>query len=68
MHGLAWTFSEQMIASIIDDSRCGIGDVAFHTAPPIGGLSCLFTGWKDLQPLLNSDKVTNTYVGLKLKF
>ena len=33
-------FSEQVIASIIDDSRCGMSDVVFHTAPPIGGLSC----------------------------
>ena len=29
-----------MIASIIDDSRCGMSDVAFRTAPPFGGLSC----------------------------
>ena len=28
------------IASIIDDSRCGTSDVAFRTAPPVGGLSC----------------------------
>ena len=30
-----------MIASIIDDSHCWMSDVAFPTAPPIGGLSCL---------------------------
>ena len=29
-----------MIASIIDDGRCGMSDVAFHTASPTGGLSC----------------------------
>ena len=42
MHGHASTTAEQVIASIIDDSRCGISDVAFCTAPPIGGLSCLY--------------------------
>ena len=36
MHGHAWKFSEQMIASIIYDSRCEMSDVAFRTA-----LSCL---------------------------
>ena len=38
------TFSEQAIglASIIDDSRREMGDVAFRTAPPIGGLSVCF--------------------------
>ena len=30
----------QAIASIIDDSRCGMSDVAFCIPPPIGGLSC----------------------------
>ena len=39
VHGHAWTFSEQMIASIIDDSRCRMSDNAFRTVPPIGGLS-----------------------------
>ena len=29
--------SEQVIASIIHDSRCGIIDVAFRTTAPIGG-------------------------------
>ena len=48
MHGHSWTFSELVIASIIEDSRCGISDVAFHTAPRIGGLSCLLS----LYPLL----------------
>ena len=33
--------SEQVIASIVDDSRCGMRDVAFRTALPIGGFSCL---------------------------
>ena len=35
-------FSEQVIAGIIDedDSRCGMSDVAFRTAPPIGEFSC----------------------------
>ena len=36
----AWTFAEQVIASIIDDSRCGMSNMAFRTAPPICGLSC----------------------------
>ena len=34
------TFSEQVIASIKVDSRSGMRDVAFRTAPPIGELSC----------------------------
>ena len=34
-HGHAWTFSEQVMTSIIDDSRCGMSEVAFHTAPPV---------------------------------
>ena len=33
MHGNAWTFSEQSIASITDDSRRGMSDVAVRTAP-----------------------------------
>ena len=40
MHGRAQTFSEQVIENMIDDSRSGVSDVTFHTAPPIGGLSC----------------------------
>ena len=36
----AWTFSEQVTASIINDSRCGMSDVAFRSAKPIGGLPC----------------------------
>ena len=28
-------------ASIIDDGRSGMSDLAFHAARPIGGLSCL---------------------------
>ena len=34
---------KQVIASIIYDSRCGISDVAFCIAPPIGGPSCSIT-------------------------
>ena len=34
-----------MIASIIYDNHCGISDVAFRTAPSIGGLSC-FTNFR----------------------
>ena len=34
----ARTFSEQVIASIIYDSSCVMSDVAYRTAPPIGGL------------------------------
>ena len=41
MHGHAWTFSEQVIASIIYDRSCGMSDIAFRIASPIGGLSCL---------------------------
>ena len=33
-------FLEQAAASITDDSRCGMSDVALRTTPPIGGLSC----------------------------
>ena len=40
MHDHAWTFSKQVIASIIDDSHCGMSDVAFRTPLPIGRLSC----------------------------
>ena len=29
-----------MIASIVDDNRCGMSDVAFCTATPIGWRSC----------------------------
>ena len=29
-----------MIASNIDDSRCGMSDIAFRAASPIGELSC----------------------------
>ena len=36
----ARTFLEQVIASIICNSRCRMSDVAFRTAPPIGGHSC----------------------------
>ena len=42
MHGHARTFSEQVKASIIYDNRCGMSDVAFRTAPPIGGLFVYF--------------------------
>ena len=42
MHANVRTFSEQVIASIIYDSRCGMSDVAFRTAPPIGGPSCYY--------------------------
>ena len=42
MHGHARTFSEHVIASIIDDSRCMMSDVAFRTAPPIGGFLAVF--------------------------
>ena len=38
----AWTFSEQVKASIIDDSRCGMSDVVFRTAPPISGFFLVF--------------------------
>ena len=43
MHGHAWSFSEQVIASVIDDSRCGMSDVAFRTVQPVDGLSCCIT-------------------------
>ena len=36
----ALTFSEQVIASVKYDSGCGMSDVAFRTASPIGGSSC----------------------------
>ena len=41
MHGNTRTFSEQVIPRIIYDSRCGISNVAFRTAPSIGGPSCV---------------------------
>ena len=43
MHERAKTVSQQVKESIADDSRFGIGDDAFRTAPPIGGLSCFFS-------------------------
>ena len=36
----AFGTSGQVIESIMDDSRYGMNNVVFHTAPPIGGLSC----------------------------
>ena len=43
IQGLHWLFCniflEQVRANIIDDSRCGMSDVAFRTAAPLGGLS-----------------------------
>ena len=41
MPGNARMFSEQVVASIICDSHCGMTDVAFRTALPNGGPSCL---------------------------
>ena len=60
MHGHAWTFSEQMIASIIDDSRCEMIGVAFRTAPPIGGLSCISGGDPQSVRLRMDTRVTTT--------
>ena len=40
IQGNIGTFSEQLIASIIYDSRRGMCDVAFRTAPSTGGPSC----------------------------
>ena len=54
MHGNARTFSEQVIASIIDDSRCGMSDVAFRTTPPIGGPSCLKNMLIDIASLFHT--------------
>ena len=42
MHSQAWSSSEQVIASIVNESRCGMSDVAFRTAPPIGGIELKF--------------------------
>ena len=42
MYGHAWKCPEQVIASIIDHSHCGMSDVAFRTVPPFGGPSCFF--------------------------
>ena len=36
-------FHNKWSASIIDDSRSGMGDVAFRSAPPVGGLFCCST-------------------------
>ena len=49
-------FSEQVIASIIYDSRCGMSDAAFRTAPPIGEPSCLNFG--NCQPEVISDVIS----------
>ena len=40
IQGNAGTFSEQVIASIIFDSRCGMSGIVFRTAPRTGGPSC----------------------------
>ena len=40
-HAPARTFSQKVISNIIYYSRCGMSDVAFCTAPPIGGPSCV---------------------------
>ena len=48
------TYDEQVIASIIDDSRCGMSAVSFRTAPAIGGLSC-FKGF--VHPTLPAEAV-----------
>ena len=47
MHGHALTLSEQVIACITEDSRSGMNDVAFRTAPPIGELSCIRNRMRD---------------------
>ena len=36
--GVHNVFSEQVVPSIINDSRSGLSNLAFRTAPPIGGL------------------------------
>ena len=50
-HGHARMFSEQVVPSIIDDSRRGMSDIAFRTAPPIGGLSCFFCDTSHEKPI-----------------
>ena len=60
MHGNARTFSEQVIASIIYDSRGGMSDVAFRTAPPIGEPSCL--NFYTCQPEVASDVISTLAV------
>ena len=61
-----------MIATIIDDNRCGMSDVAFRTAPPACGLSCLksqklqstdLAGWK-ICPLHRRRPLSPTTSGL----
>ena len=42
-HGNARTFSQNVIGSIVNDSRCRMRDVAFRTAPPIGDPSCFLS-------------------------
>ena len=36
-----------MIASITDDSRCGMSDVVFRTAPSVVGFSCWYRSDRD---------------------
>ena len=38
----------------IDDSGCRMSDVAFCTAPPIGGLCCLVSDSHAVEPCINS--------------
>ena len=49
MHGRAKASSEQVI-----ESRSGMRDVAFRTAPRIGGLSCI-TSFNDVPSLVYVD-------------
>ena len=51
MHGHARTFSEQVKASIIDDSHCWMSDVAFRTAP---------TNWRAFLFKSTSEHATHT--------
>ena len=55
----------KVIASIIYDSRCGMSDVAFCTAPPIGGPSC--SNFAECQPEVAHDVVSDMaieYIGM----
>ena len=40
---VAWAWINVFRASIIDESRSAMSVIAFHTAPPIGGLSCFYS-------------------------
>ena len=38
-------------ASIIYDDRCGMSVVSFHTAAPVGGISCYYSCYRTVEDI-----------------